>query len=239
MNALVDTRSFGRFIKAHNKKSRFKIIRCDNQVAMKNVSLIKQARGYLLATLELDQTNNTQSKFLIIPNLCCKVMLGYNFLKQHSVINLPFGGWSSKPVLNICGLAAIIVQYTLPFGKCNKKSINQWPSNLEDKKFIRAEVVRIPREGIIKESRTPWRAQVLLTIKKNNNDINRIISECSKLAQKEYKTRHDWVGKVIHRKMCRNLNLTKRTNGICKTQHISLKMTHINSYGTLTYAQIT
>ena len=29
------------------------------------------------------------------------------------------------------------------------------------------------------------------------------ISECSKLAQKEYKARHDLVGKVIHREMCR------------------------------------
>ena len=28
--------------------------------------------------------------------------------------------------------------------------------------------------------------------------LNRIISECRKLAQKEYKARHDWVGKVIH-----------------------------------------
>ena len=28
--------------------------------------------------------------------------------------------------------------------------------------------------------------------------INHIISECSKLAQKEYKARHDWVSKVIH-----------------------------------------
>ena len=27
--------------------------------------------------------------------------------------------------------------------------------------------------------------------------ITRIISECSKLAQKEYKSRHNWVGKVI------------------------------------------
>ena len=33
--------------------------------------------------------------------------------------------------------------------------------------------------------------------------INPIISECSKLAQKEYKARHDWVGKVIHWEMCR------------------------------------
>ena len=32
--------------------------------------------------------------------------------------------------------------------------------------------------------------------------INHIISESSKLAQKEYKTRHDWVGKVIHWEMC-------------------------------------
>ena len=28
--------------------------------------------------------------------------------------------------------------------------------------------------------------------------INHIIRECSKLAQNENETRHDWVGKVIH-----------------------------------------
>ena len=33
--------------------------------------------------------------------------------------------------------------------------------------------------------------------------INYIISERSKLAQKEYKARHDWVGKVVHWEMCR------------------------------------
>ena len=33
--------------------------------------------------------------------------------------------------------------------------------------------------------------------------INHIISECSKLAQKEYKARHDWVGKGIHWEMCK------------------------------------
>ena len=35
--------------------------------------------------------------------------------------------------------------------------------------------------------------------------INHIISECRKLAQKESKTRHDWVGKVIHWEMCKKL----------------------------------
>ena len=35
--------------------------------------------------------------------------------------------------------------------------------------------------------------------------INYIISECSILVQKEYKTRHEWVGKVIHWEMCKKL----------------------------------
>ena len=33
--------------------------------------------------------------------------------------------------------------------------------------------------------------------------INHIISDCSKLAQKEYKEGHDWVGKGIHWEMCK------------------------------------
>ena len=33
--------------------------------------------------------------------------------------------------------------------------------------------------------------------------INHIISECSKLAQKESKARHKWVGKVIPWEMCK------------------------------------
>ena len=32
----------------------------------------------------------------------------------------------------------------------------------------------------------------------NRDETVNHISECNKLAQKEYKTRHDWVGKVIH-----------------------------------------
>ena len=36
-----------------------------------------------------------------------------------------------------------------------------------------------------------------------DENINHIISECSKLAQKEYKTRHNWFGKVIHWEICK------------------------------------
>ena len=39
----------------------------------------------------------------------------------------------------------------------------------------------------------------------SDETINHIIRECSKLAQKEYKVRHDWVGNVIHWKICKKL----------------------------------
>ena len=39
--------------------------------------------------------------------------------------------------------------------------------------------------------------------KDKDETVNNIISECCKLAQKEYKTRHDWVGKKIHWELCK------------------------------------
>ena len=35
--------------------------------------------------------------------------------------------------------------------------------------------------------------------------VNHIISKCSKLAQKQYKIKHDWVGKEIHWELCKRL----------------------------------
>ena len=37
------------------------------------------------------------------------------------------------------------------------------------------------------------------------DEVVNYISECSKQAQKEYKGRHDWVGKVIHQELSKRL----------------------------------
>ena len=37
--------------------------------------------------------------------------------------------------------------------------------------------------------------------------INHIINNCRKLAQKEYKTRYDWLGKVIHWELWKKLKI--------------------------------
>ena len=66
--------------------------------------------------------------------------------------------------------------------------------------------------------------------------INHIISECSNFTQKEYKTRHDRVGKVIHWELW---NLSVRTNGLCPTENLSWKMRCTKSSGILKYKRLT
>ena len=42
---------------------------------------------------------------------------------------------------------------------------------------------------------------------KADESINHLLSECSKMAQKEYKRRHDWIGRKIHWEVCKKYGL--------------------------------
>ena len=56
-----------------------------------------------------------------------------------------------------------------------------------------------------------------------NETVNDIISECSGLAQKEYKTKNDWEGKEIHWELCKKLQFddTKKMVYVFIQLHIS------------------
>ena len=64
------------------------------------------------------------------------------------------------------------------------------------------ESLRIAAQNIAKIDKTQQNSKFRLRGDRDET-INHIISECSKLLLKEYKTRHDWVGKVIHWEMCK------------------------------------
>ena len=55
---------------------------------------------------------------------------------------------------------------------------------------------------------------------------NHIISECSKLAQKEYKTRYYWVSKVIHWEMCKKFKFDHANRWYMHNPASVLGMTH-------------
>ena len=62
--------------------------------------------------------------------------------------------------------------------------------------------------------------------------INHIISECSKLAQKEYKTQYDWVGKEIYWKLDKKLEFDHTTKWyIHKSESVLENATHKILFG--------
>ena len=55
--------------------------------------------------------------------------------------------------------------------------------------------------------------------------VNHMISVCRQLAPKEYKTRHDWVGKVIYWELRKRLKKRiRQTNCTCRNQNSSKEM---------------
>ena len=47
--------------------------------------------------------------------------------------------------------------------------------------------------------------------RKKDELVKHIVSSCCKLAQKEYNTKHNWAGKVIHWKLCKKSKLNHTT----------------------------
>ena len=68
--------------------------------------------------------------------------------------------------------------------------------------------------------------------------LNHIISECSKLAQKEYKTRYDWGCKVIHWELNKKFKFDLANKWYMYNPTAVLE-NDTNFYGTLTYWRIT
>ena len=67
-----------------------------------------------------------------------------------------------------------------------------------------------------------------------------ILSKCSKLAQKEYKSRHARMVKVIHEQWCKKFQLWPYIQMVyCITQHPSWGMRHTNYSGILTFKYLT
>ena len=72
--------------------------------------------------------------------------------------------------------------------------------NRETESLLKAAQNNAIRTNYIKERINKTRQTIKCMLCSNRGEmINHIISTCSKLAQKEYKTWHDLVGKVIHR----------------------------------------
>uniref|UniRef100_A0A2C9KMS6 Reverse transcriptase domain-containing protein n=1 Tax=Biomphalaria glabrata TaxID=6526 RepID=A0A2C9KMS6_BIOGL len=99
------------------------------------------------------------------PKACSDVILGLDFISLHENLQIPFSG--KRPPLCVSTLTPAKVEAPSLFGNlspnCTPVATKSRRYSLEDSKFINAEIQRLLKEEVIEPSKSPWRAQVLIT----------------------------------------------------------------------------
>ena len=171
IHALIDTDRSENFINASiAKANKWKIFPSSNQISMANSSLSSHVIGYCKVNLKLKRNSYQGIKLSARKNLCVAI-LGYNFLKQHFCVEIPFGG--SNTVLNV-DLAAAKVRYQSLFENltpdCKPIAVKSRRYSQEDKQFKSTEVRKLLK-GIIEPNVSPWRAQSLVIAIENHKKM--------------------------------------------------------------------
>ena len=132
--------------------------------------LVKETKGFVLADLEFKSVLYKNIKLSVLPDLCCEIILGHDFLGLHSKIEIPLDGQRSP--LSLCSVAAANIEPPSLFGELTEGwkpiATKSRRHNKPNNDFIEKEVNSLLNEGIIEPSKSPWRAQVLVTSSENH-----------------------------------------------------------------------
>lgn len=169
--ALVDTGSSLSFISEHKARQlKAPILPTNLTVSMASTNLNSTINRACRVDVKIEDHFYPGVTLNILPDLCADAILGHDVLSGHSSIEIKFGG-SRKP-LNICGLTMANVEPVRLFRNVpnNVKpiAIKSRRHTASDAKFIELEVQKLLKDGIIEESYSPWRAQVLVTQTENH-----------------------------------------------------------------------
>ena len=164
-NALWDTGSAQNYMAPSAAKSRgLKIIPEHGEVAMADTDNHTVTSGYVKVTLTVNGKKYPNSKLTLLPNACVDVILGIEFLNQHQNITIKYGG--NKPPL-VSSLGTLKVEPPDLFAHltadCHPIASKSRRYSAPDRAFIKSEVARLLREGIIEKSNSPWRSQPYVT----------------------------------------------------------------------------
>ena len=112
------------------------------------------------------------------------MILGFDFQGMHKSVIFEFGG--DKPPLTVNSLSTLNVDPPSPFenltADCHPIITKSRQYCREDTDFIDKEVKRLLADGIIEQSQSPWRAQVVVT--KDENHKKRLVMDYSQTINK-------------------------------------------------------
>ena len=168
VSAVADSASCYSFVHPEfAKSSNLTIYSSNEKIYMASKSLTTEVSGYVKVKIKVGENVYNDFKVLVMPNLCADLILGLDFLSLHQSVTLKYGG--NQPPLTICGLTTLKVDYPALFENltpnCKPIADKRRYYSLEDREFIKTEVNRLLQEGIIEESKSPWRAQIVIVRK--------------------------------------------------------------------------
>jgi hypothetical protein len=112
------------------------------------------------------------------------MILGLDFQSKHKNVVFNYGG--PEPPLVVCGFSMLNMDPPEPFANltpdCYPIATKSRRYSQEDLLFIDSEVERLLKEGIIERSKSPWRAQVVVT--KDENHKKRLAIDYSQTINK-------------------------------------------------------
>ena len=173
LSALVDSCSDDSYIdEGVVKDLKLVVHESGKDITLAQKSLSTNSKGFVVVdmTLHLNGQLYPSTRLGLMKDLCCGVLLGQDFQKQHESVNIRYGG--PKSPLNLpgtdyyCALAAAAIEEPSLFqnlsSKCKPIQTKSRQFSEEDKEFIEEETNRLLSEGVIETCVSPWRAQVVV-----------------------------------------------------------------------------
>lgn len=140
-------------------------------LAVKNCT--SSVQGYCYLNLKIKSHSYNNCKFNVLNDLVADLIIGEDIMKLHESLNLYFGG--SRPPLQLCSLKPMDVPKPTPFSRVpdNVKpiAVRSRKYTQENEQFIKEETTRMLDAGIIRPSKSSWRAQVVVTQQKKKRMV--------------------------------------------------------------------
>ena len=169
------------FVEKHN----LKIVTEHGSTMMADSSQSAATIGHCMLDFSIGERKYTQ-KFSVMPNLCCEVLFGQDFMNKHkSVVLDSFDGVGN---LHVTGLAMANVDTPQVFPhlkeNCSPIATKSRRFNDDELSFVREEIQHLLDEDIIEPSNSPWRAQVVIVDPDDDIHRKRMVIDYSRTINK-------------------------------------------------------